>query len=87
MDIHFPSLNVNTIEELGKVYDELILIKRNQSQFEFKLNQRYLKLEKDTQKKIEQQGDLIIHLNNIILQQNIKLDVLYNLYKTELDTN
>ena len=71
MDIHFPSLNVNTIEELGKVYDELILIKRNQSQFEFKLNQRYLKLEKDTQKKIEQQGDLIIHLNNIILQQNI----------------
>ena len=87
MDIHFPSLNVNTIEELGKLYDELILIKRNQSQFEFKLNQRYLKLEKDTQKKIEQQGDLILHLNNIILQQNIKLDVLYNLYKTELDTN
>ena len=85
MDIQFPSLNVNIIEELGRLYDELILIKRNQSQFEFKLNQKYLRLEKECNKKIEKQHEFIISLNKIIKQKNIKLDILYNLHKKNND--
>ena len=72
MNYTYPSIQINVIEELHRVYDELIYIKRNQSEYQFKLKQQYLKLEKKYIENIKKQEKTINKLNEIILKQNIK---------------
>ena len=84
MNYTYPSIQINVIEELHRVYDELIYIKRNQSEYQFKLKQQYLKLEKKYIENIKKQEKTINQLNEIILKQNIKLDILYNILNNKM---
>ena len=84
MNYTYPSIQINVIEELHRVYDELIYIKRNQSEYQFKLKQQYLKLEKKYIENIKKQEKAINQLNEIILKQNIKLDILYNILNNKM---
>ena len=84
MNYTYPSIQINVIEELHRVYDELIYIKRNQSEYQFKLKQQNLKLEKKYIENIKKQEKTINQLNEIILKQNIKLDILYNILNNKM---
>ena len=75
-NFNYPSVDINVIDEIKKIYEELIYVKRNQCEYQFKLKKEYFKTEKLYNNKILNLENKIIILNKLILVQNSKIIIL-----------
>ena len=87
MDFNFPSINTTILNELTTLYDELIEIKKRESEFKFHLQKKQEDFQLNINKILQDKDNKIKLLETELNDQKKKLELIHNLFNMYKDNN